>query len=62
MDPATGVHTRHAESNCSAAKEKFKKIKGNTNSNFLQEYLQEFMWRRWYGPGGIENHIQMAAF
>lgn len=49
VDPATGVHTQHAESNCSAAKEKFKKMKGNTNSNFPQEYLQEFMWRRWYG-------------
>ena len=49
VDPATGVYTQHAESNWSAAKEKFIKMKGNTNSNFLQEYLQEFMWRRWYG-------------
>lgn len=35
VDPATGVHTQHAESNWSAAKETFKKMKGNTNSNFL---------------------------
>ena len=49
VDPATGVHTQHAESNWSAAKEKFKKMKGNTNSNFLQEYLQEFTGRRCRG-------------
>ena len=49
VDPATGVHTPHAESNWCAAKEKFRKMKGNTNPNFLQEYLQEFTWRRWYG-------------
>ena len=39
VDPVTGVHTQRAESNWSAAKEKFKKIKGSTNPNFLQEYL-----------------------
>ena len=49
IDPVTGVHTQHAESNWSTAKEKFKKMKGNTNPNFLIEYLHEFMWRRWYG-------------
>ena len=49
VDPITGVHTQHAESNRSAAKDKFKKMKGNTNPNFLQEYLKEFMWRRWHG-------------
>ena len=48
VDPVT-VHTQHAESNWSAAKEKFKKMKGNTNPNVLIEYLHEFMWRRWYG-------------
>ena len=48
VDPVTGVHTQHAESNWSTAKEKFKKMKGNTNPNFLIEYLHEFMWRRWY--------------
>ena len=37
------------ERNWSAAKDKFKKMKGNTNPNFLQEYLKEFMWRRWHG-------------
>ena len=52
VDPITGVHTQHAESNWSAAKDKFKKMKGNTNPNFLQEYHKEFMWRRWYGDGG----------
>ena len=49
VDPVTGVHTQHAESNCSVAEDKFKKMKGNTNPNFLQEYLKEFMWRRWHG-------------
>ena len=56
VHPIAGVHTQHAESNWSAAKEKFKKMKGNTNPNFLQEYLKEFMWRRWHGephPNGF---------
>lgn len=60
MDPATGVHTQNAESNWSTAKEKLKTMKGNSNSNFLQEYLQEFMWRRWYGethPNGCFQRI-----
>lgn len=60
VDPASGVHTQNAESNWSAAKEKLKKMKGNTNSNFLQEYLQEFTWRRWYGephPNGCFQRI-----
>ena len=35
---------QHAESNWSVAKAKLKKMKGNTNPNFLQEYLKEFMW------------------
>ena len=46
LDPVTGVHTQHAESNWSVAKDKFKKMKGNTNPNFLQEYLKKFTWRR----------------
>ena len=60
VDPATGVHTQNAESNWSAAKEKLKKMKGNTNSNFVQEYLQEFIWQRWYGephPNGCFQRI-----
>ena len=60
VDPVTGVHTQHAESNWSAAKEKFKKMKGNTNPNFLIEYLREFMWRRWYGdahPNGCFQRL-----
>ena len=60
VDPATGAHTQNAESNWSTAKEKLKIMKGNSNSNFLQEYLQEFMWRRWYGephPNGCFQRI-----
>ena len=60
VDPITGVHTQHAESNWSAAKDKFKKMKGNTNPNFLQEYLKEFMWRRWHGephPNGCFGRL-----
>ena len=49
VDPITGTHTQNAESNWNSAKDKFKKMKGNTNPNFLQEYLKEFTWRRWYG-------------
>ena len=45
VDPVTSVHTQQAESNWSVAKDKFKKMKGKTNPNFLQEYLKEFMWR-----------------
>ena len=48
VDPGTGVHTQHAESNWCAAKTKFMNMKGNTNPDLLQEYLQEFTWRRWY--------------
>ena len=47
VDPVTGVHTQNAESNWCTAKEKLKKMKGNTNPDFLLEYLQEFTWRRW---------------
>ena len=48
------------ERNWSAAKDKFKKMKGNTNPNFLQEYLKEFMWRRWHGelhPNGCFGRL-----
>ena len=60
VDPVTGVHTQHAESNWCTAKEKFKLMKGNTNPDFLMEYLQEFMWRRWYGdphPNGCFRRL-----
>ena len=60
VDPVTGAHTHYAESNWCAAKEKFKKMKGNTNPNFLIEYLYEFMWRRWYGdphPNGCFQRL-----
>ena len=58
VDPTTGVQIQNAESNWGAAKENLKKIKGNSNSNFLQEYLREFTWRRW----GMESHTQMVTF
>ena len=60
VDPVTGVHTQHAQSNWSTAKEKLKKMKGNTNPKFLIEYLHEFMWRRWYGdtyPSGCFQRL-----
>ena len=60
VDPATGIHTQHAKSNWSSAKDKFKVMKGNSNPNFLLEYLQEFMWRRWYGdshPNGCFKRL-----
>ena len=49
VDATSGVHTQHAESNWSAAKEKLKKMKENTNREILLEYLHEFSWRCWYG-------------
>ena len=57
VDPVTRVHTQNAESGWNVAKWKFKKMRGNTNPQFLQEYLQEFMWRRWYGSTHIGNHF-----
>ena len=60
VDPTTGVHTQHAKSNWNSAKEKFKVMKGNSNPNFLLEYLQEFMWRRWHGdthPNGCFKRL-----
>ena len=41
VDPVTRVHTQNAESDWNVAKWKFKKMRGNTNPQFLQEYLQE---------------------
>ena len=60
VNQATGVHTQHAESSWSSANTKFKVMKGNSNRNFLLEYLQEFMWRRWYGdthPNGCFKRL-----
>ena len=60
VDSVTGVHTQNAESNWCTAKEKFKKMKRNTNPDFLLEYLQEFTWRRWYGephPNGCFRRL-----
>ena len=60
VDQVTGVHTQHAESNWCTAKEKFKLMKGSTNPDFLMVYLQEFMWRRWYGdphPNGCFRRL-----
>ena len=56
VDPITGVHTQHAESNWSAAKDKFKKMKGNTNPNFLQEYLENSC-----GEDGMVSFTRMAV-
>ena len=33
-------------------------MKGNTNPNFLIEYLHEFMWRRWYGDTHPNGYFQ----
>ena len=57
VDPATGVHTQHAESNWCTAKDKFKRMKGNTNPNF-------FCWStcsNLCGGDGMEILIQMDA-
>lgn len=43
VDPVTGIHTQHAESNWCTAKEKFKLMKGNTNPARI--YVEEMVWR-----------------
>ena len=52
VDPATGVHMQHAESNWCAAKEKFKHMKGNTNPSTFKNSC---------GEGGMGILTQMDA-
>jgi len=52
VDPITGVHTQHVESYWNRVKMKIKEMKGCRRIT-LQSYLDEFMWRDWYG--GIDH-------
>ena len=48
VDPATSVHTQHAESYWNRVKTKFKRMKG-VHESMLPSYLDEFMWRERHG-------------
>ena len=48
VDPASGVHTQHAESYWNRVKTKFKRMKG-VHEFMLPSYLDEFMWRERHG-------------
>ena len=57
VDPITGVHTQHAESNRSAAKDKFKKIKKGTQ--ILTSYKNTS--RNSCGEDGMVSFTRMAV-
>jgi len=44
VDPRTGIHTQNVESYWNKNKTRCKKMKG-VKKEFLQDYLNEFMWR-----------------
>ena len=48
IDPVTGAHTQNMESYWNKVKYDLKKMKG-CRRNRLQSYLDEHMWREWYG-------------
>ena len=48
VDPATSVHTQHAESYWNRVKTKFKRMKG-VHESMVPSYLDEFMWRERHG-------------
>ncbi|XP_066917944.1 uncharacterized protein [Clytia hemisphaerica] len=48
VDPQTGAHTQNIESYWNRFKLKIKAMKGIRRVD-LQSYMDEFMWRDWYG-------------
>ena len=48
VDPATSVHTKHAEAYWNRVKTKFKRMKG-VHETMLPSYLDKFMWRERHG-------------
>ena len=48
VNPITRVHTQHVESYWNRVKTKFKRMRG-CHLVQLPSYLDEFMWREWYG-------------
>uniref|UniRef100_A0A7M5VCQ3 ISXO2-like transposase domain-containing protein n=1 Tax=Clytia hemisphaerica TaxID=252671 RepID=A0A7M5VCQ3_9CNID len=48
VDPLTGAHTQNIESYWNRFKLKIKAMKGIRRAD-LQSYMDEFMWRDWYG-------------
>ena len=54
VDPVTGVHTQTIESYWNRQKSKIKTMRG-CRRNFLNSYLQEFMWRERYSSNALDN-------
>ena len=51
-DPATGACTNHVENYWNKAKAKFKAMHGTTE-DFVESYLDEFLWRERFGVNGM---------
>lgn len=49
VDPVTGVHTQNIESKWNQLKQKIKERRG-LSSDDIDYYLNERIWREWYGP------------
>ena len=56
VDPGTGAHTQHIESHWNRIKGWLKPKKGIIRDE-LHGYLQEFMWRDWYGGNNAFDSI-----
>ena len=59
LDPVTGVHTREVESAWNRLKYKMKNQKG-VQSNDLQPFLNEFMWRDWRGLDDVFRNFLLV--
>ena len=53
VDPQTGVHTNNVEALWSRCKNRFKQMNG-TSDNLIPSYIDEFMWRQFYGSTASE--------
>ena len=63
VDPASGVHTQNIESYWNNVKQKLKRMKG-CHADQLPSYLDEHMWREWYGSTrrqALENILSDIA-
>ena len=60
VDPVSGVHTQNVESYWDRVKIKLKRMWG-CHAHQLASYLDEFMWREWYGQSaGVARTAIMA--
>lgn len=53
VDPQTGVHTNNVEALWSRCKKRFKQMNG-TADDLVSSYIDEFMWRQFYGSTSSE--------